>query len=397
MLRPRMNKQQDMQLEISEYGKRKLLTYADSFEELAKSLEGDFDFEENCEDRQTLLFSRRLWENRQVLSGNLKEMARIMTQIASEVFRCRAMEERKSRLITQALKAEGICVTDIFYIERTGERPGIGITMYTERKNGSTSEEVADMLSVLLGERLQASINSPYSIEQTSRNYVFVKEARYMALTGCARATKETEILSGDNFSIIESEKGKLTLLLSDGMGSGEKACADSEKVLDLMEKMLEAGYQIEAALDLVNNALLAGGEEQNMSTLDICDLDLYEGELKLYKVGAAASFLKRGSMVEQITAHNLPLGIFQTVEAEIADRELMDGDICILMSDGVLEALGERGYEESICQIIRNMEEQNPRKIAEKLLQFTLYCSEGRVQDDMTILVVGVWENTQF
>lgn len=101
--------------------------------------------------------------------------------------------------------------------------------------------------------------------------------------------------------------------------------------------------------------------------------------------------------MVEQITAHNLPLGIFQTVEAEIADRELMDGDICILMSDGVLEALGERGYEESICQIIRNMEEQNPRKIAEKLLQFTLYCSEGRVQDDMTILVVGVWENTQF
>lgn len=394
VLRQKAEKQQDRQIEVSNYGKRRLLTYADSFRELARSLEGEFDYDMVTEDRQSLLTSRKLWENRQILCGNLNEMARIMTQVASEVFRCRPVEEKKSRLITQALKAEGLYVTDLFYIERTGERPGIGMTLHTDRRQGYTSEEVADMLSVLLDQRLEASVASPYQVDREPHNYVFVEEAKYIVLTGTARAVKETESQSGDNYSIIESERGKLTVLLSDGMGSGEKACADSEKVLDLMEKMLEAGYGMETALNLVNSALIACGEEHNMSTLDICELDLYQGSLEMRKIGAAASFLKRGTMVEQITARSLPLGIFQSVETEVIRRELMDGDICILMSDGVLDALEKNNYEEAMCQVIRTISEQNPKEIADRLLQFALHCSGGRVADDMTIVVIGIWSN---
>ena len=58
-------------------------------------------------------------------------------------------------------------------------------------------------------------------------------------------------------------------------MGSGEKASADSEKVLDLMEKMLEAGYNMDVAVNLVNSALIATSERQNMSTLDICNMEI--------------------------------------------------------------------------------------------------------------------------
>lgn len=267
-LKSKMDKQEERHLEVSDYGKRRLLTYADSFRELAKSFEGSFDCE--ARDRQALLTARRLWENRQVLSENLNEMAQIMTNVASEVFRYCPLEEKKQKLILHALKSEGIIVTDLFYIERPGERGGIGITMYTDRTGGFTSEEVADMLSVLTNQRLASSVTSPYFVDKTKRNYVFVEEARYVILTGSSKAVKENESISGDNYCMIESEKGKMTVMLSDGMGSGEKACCDSEKVLDLMEKMLEAGYQIDTAVNLVNSALIAKGEEHNMSTLDI-------------------------------------------------------------------------------------------------------------------------------
>ena len=391
-LKSRADRQADRRMGVSEYGKSRLLTYADSFRELARSLEGEFDGE--GADRQSFLAARKLWENKQVLCDNLNEVAQIMTRVASEVFRYRPLEEKKQKCVLHAMKGEGIQVTDMFYIERPGERTGIGITMYTDKMGGYTSAEVADMLSVLLGRRLEASVTSPYFVDQTRRNYVFVEEASFVVLTGSARAVKENESVSGDNFSIIESEKGKLTVLLSDGMGSGEKACADSEKVLDLMEKMVEAGYRMDSAVNLVNNALIAQGEERNMSTLDVCDLDLYDGVCEIQKIGAAASFLKRGEMVEVIESHSLPMGIFQTVEPEVVRRELMDGDYVVLMTDGVLDALEQNHYEDAMCRFLSGLNEQNPKEIADSLLQFVLHCSGGHVEDDMTIVVVGIWEN---
>ncbi len=392
MLKPRADKQEKRFIEVSDYGKRRLLTYADSFRELAKNFDDTFHYE--AQDRQTLLEAKRLWENRQILKNNLNEMAQIMTCVASEVFLYRPLEDKKYKLIINALKSERIVIKDLYYIERPGERKGIGITMHTERSGGYTSEEVSDMLSVLMDKRLEPSVTSPYFVDSQQQNYVFVEEAEYVVLTGFSRAVKENEVKSGDNYSIIESEKGKITVLLSDGMGSGEKACSDSEKVLDLMEKMLEAGYQLDTAVNLVNSALLAQGEEQNMSTLDICDLDLYEGTCNFCKIGASASFIKRGTMVEEISSHNLPLGIFQTMEIETIPRKLMDGDYIIMMSDGVLDALEGNNYEEVMCKVISGLQEQNPKEIADKILQFVLHCSGGRVQDDMTIVVVGIWEN---
>lgn len=391
-LKTRPDRQTDRRMAVSEYGKSRLLTYADSFRELARSLEGGFDGE--GVDRQSFLAARMLWENKQVLCENLNEVAQIMTKVASEVFRYRPLEERKQKIILHALKGEGIQITDMFYIERPGERTGIGLTMYTEKTGGYTSAEVADMLSVLLGHRLEASVTSPYFVDQTRRNYVFVEEAAFIVLTGAARAVKENETISGDNFSIIESEKGKVTILLSDGMGSGEKACADSEKVLDLMEKMVEAGYTMNTAVNLVNNALIAQGEERNMSTLDVCELDLYDGICEIQKIGAAASFLKRGASVEIIESHSLPLGIFQAVEPELIRRELMDGDYVVLMTDGALDALEQNQYEEAMCQFLEGLDEQNPKEIADRLLQFILHCSGGHVPDDMTVVVAGIWEN---
>lgn len=394
MMRSRTDRQEEHIMEVSDYGKRRLLTYADSFRELARSFEGEYDFNNQSGDRQELLTIRRIWENRQVLCENLNEMAQIMTRVASEVFHCHPFEEKKKKTILHALKAEGIIVTDIFYIERPGERGGIGVTMFTVHPGGYTAAEVADMLSVLVDRRLEISSVSPYVVDKDRHNYVFVEEARFVVLTGSAKAVKENETTSGDNFSVIESERGKMTVLVSDGMGSGEKASADSEKVLDLMEKLLEAGYGMDAAVNLVNSALIAGGEEHNMSTLDVCDLDLYDGVMELCKIGASTAYIKRKDIVEQIASHSLPLGIFTSAAPEVTRRELMDGDYVILMTDGVQDALAQNNCEEAMRLVISGLGEQNPKEISDKLLQFVLRCSGGHVQDDMTIIVVGIWEN---
>ena len=127
---------------------------------------------------------------------------------------------------------------------------------------------------------------------------IFEEESKFGVLTGVARAIKETEKISGDNYSFLQLTNGKLLGSLSDGMGTGEKASRDSEEVIDLFEKLMEAGFSKETAIQIINGVLLAGSEQQNMSTLDVCDIDLYTGACELIKVGSAVTYIKRGILV---------------------------------------------------------------------------------------------------
>lgn len=383
----------DYTVQVPELCKRRLLGYAQVFRELSKSLNGEFLYA--SDNRQGLLEAKALWENRQIVCTNMNEMAEIMSKVAYEVFRYEPMEEKKRKMLIHALKQEDINVTNPAYVIQENDRQAIGMDLCTNQKRGIPAEDVADMISVLLNRRLVVSVTSPYFVEQESRSFIFVDEPKYLVLTGFAKATKENEEVSGDNYVITESEKGKLTILLSDGTGSGATAAENSEAVLELMEKMIEAGYGMETAVNMANLAVFTNGQDGNHPTLDICDVDLYDGGCDFYKIGGVTSFIKRAKSVEAITMGTLPLGIFQNVEPEQQSRLLRDGDYCILVTDGVLEALGECDYEQKMCEFISCLEEQNPTQMAEKLLHLVLCASGGHIKDDMTIIVMGMWENS--
>ena len=126
---------------------------------------------------------------------------------------------------------------------------------------------------------------------------------------------------------------------------------------------------------------------------MDICSLDLYTGECEICKVGGAASFIKKCTGAERIGGESLPLGIFQKAQTERDERQLEAGDLLIMMTDGVLEAL-EDDCEERMREMIETLEEQNPQEIAEKILSYAICSCEGRIRDDMTVFVLCLWDN---
>lgn len=402
------DRQEEREVQVSDYTRKKLLTYADSFKELADSLQSDPD--EAGKDRQQVLKQRALWEKQQMLCENMTEVSRILSKIAAEAFQLRAFPEKLKKKVIRALRMEKIIVTDIYYMQEleykkdgleAGEAanvvpqdvsPAIGVSMYTGKPGGYTAAEVADMLSVLLDNRLSVSVTSPYMVEGVEQTFIFVEEPYFLVLPGYAKAVKENETVSGDNYSIIESVKGKLTVFLSDGVGSGEKACRGSEKVLDLMEKLLEAGYDIDTGMNLLNSALAVTEEGQNMSTLDVLSLDLYSGMCQFRKAGAAATFIKSKSFVEQIMTNTLPLGVFRDYRTEVVTRELIENDYVIMVTDGVTDALAMGDYEEMLKSYLEDLQETNPGEMARKILQFALRCSGGHIRDDMTVVVLGVF-----
>ena len=129
------------------------------------------------------------------------------------------------------------------------------------------------------------------------------------------------------------------------------------------------------------------------MSTLDVCDMNLYTGECEFIKVGAACTYIKRGRLVDRLSSQSFPLGVFGQMEPEVMYRTLENGDYVIMLSDGVLDALSQGIGEEVLPEIIGRMDYSNPNEIANQILTYSLAQSKGQIRDDMTVLVLGAWE----
>lgn len=378
--------------QISEMGRKRLLCYAEGFYELAKSYDVQFSPAE-YEDKQEALAERRLWENRQIIKTHLNEMAKIMTEIACEALMTKPMEEKLARRLMRVLKGEGILLNPPCYLMDGEGHHSIAVTMQTTGNFRREAEEVSDLIGVALNRRLRLDDGSPFVVEADPHSFLLREEPFYTTFTGFAKATKEGERVSGDHYAFLGERNGRLTVLLSDGTGSGERAGTDSERVLDLMEKLLEAGYDTLSAMYMTNTALYAVGDDMNHPTMDVCDIDLYRGSCEILKAGAAATFFKSGNGTEKVLEGSLPLGVFQHLEPGRIHRKLEDGDYVIMVSDGIVDAFSHNSYEEALIEVVQNLKEQNPVAMANRILQAAVRSSGGRIMDDMTVLVVGVWK----
>ncbi len=381
---------------IPEYGRRKLLGYAESFRDLAELFDKEEETGDVCvegENRQECLWKKKIYESKGLMADHLKEMAFIMSDVAKEAYRCRPMSERKYKKIARSLKEAGIALKRIFIVENDDGYLELGLMMKTQRMERVIVADVADILSVEMNIRIRASKNEPLFMAKEWNTYHFLEEPAFYILTGFAKAVKETEKISGDNYSFFEMERGRVAAILSDGMGSGENACEESEKVIEMMERFMEAGFRNKMAIQIVNGAMAAREQEQDMSTLDICEINLYTGGCDFIKVGAACTYIKRGHLVDRLSAENLPLGVFGQIEPEVAHRQLQDGDYVIMFSDGVLDAISQGVGEEFLPEVVGRISSTNPDEIANQILGYCIRQSKGHVRDDMTVLVIGIWQ----
>lgn len=378
---------------IPEYGRQKLLGYAESFRDLAELFEDEkAEISPEEKDRQEYLWQKRLCESRGLLADHLKEMAHIMSDVARETYQYHPVGERKYRQVAHCLKDVGILLKNFMILENEDGHLTMSLMMKTQAQENIAMADVADLISVVMNTRVRPFGQSPIFMTREWNIYYFLEEPAFHILTGFAKATKETEKISGDNYSFCEMEQGRMIAILSDGMGSGEKACEESGRVIEMMERLMEAGFRKEAAVQIINGALAAGEQEQNMSTLDICELNLYTGACEFMKIGAACTYIKREHLVDRLSARNLPLGVFQQIEPETIHRQLQDGDYIIMLSDGVLDALEQGIGEEILPELLGKISHTNPGEIARQILNYCLHQSKGKIRDDMTVLVIGMW-----
>ena len=334
----------------------------------------------------------RLRENRYVIAQQLDAMAGLVEEWA----KARTSLDKKSKgLLSQIVyqvQEKGLMVDDL-HIYEENKRLCVEGYVYCKWNGGIPVKHYVAAVEKALHKPMRVGKDAKSILTQEPTFLSLYEDTKYYGLQGIATEKKTGAFISGDSFSFFAMDDGNYHVCLSDGMGSGARASQESEMVVDLLQKFIEAGFRKEVAIKLMNSAMVLQGEENSFSTLDYAMIDLYSGQLELIKIGGAATFIKRGAEVEVICEETLPAGADVHIEVESMKKHLGSGDFLVMVTDGVIEYLHVRNPRETLADVIAAVQTDNAGVLAEKILEQVLVRTGGHAMDDMTVLVTGIWE----
>ncbi len=197
-------------------------------------------------------------------------------------------------------------------------------------------------------------------------------------------AGDEREV-SGDSVLMFESSDERFFALISDGMGRGEVARDTSGFVVRFLERALDFGASKDTVLHLLNNAMLRRREECS-ATVDLFELDLICGEATFIKSGSAPSFIKRDSSIFRIKSSTAPIGLMKSIDSEKIRVEVREGDIVVMLSDGILQTAEESTW---LLELLSRKPKQNLKEYAELILSEAK--KNSRTGDDMSVIVARI------
>lgn len=328
--------------------------------------------------------------NMATISQNLKNVTKVIDKCAEEIkVKKENIYENKEKELELLLKSKKIKINNVRIKKLKNEKFIVELKLdyYDERlKEKEVIVNIADIISKSLGTRIVFQ-RERKNDEKKEYYQMYSSEDKFVLQVGSAKITKDGSEISGDCSLQIKLADGKYLLAIADGMGSGEKARECSKIALRLVKQMLSAGFNKDESIKMINSRLNLAGNSEIYSSLDISILDLYVGKVELLKNGACSTYIKNKKNIRKIDSTSMPVGIVNNIELQSNTIDIIDGDIIIMCSDGVLEAKDDT-KREWIEDFLKNVSTNNVQKLADLILAEAVDNSFGIAQDDMTVIV---------
>lgn len=381
-------KKQSSQGSREEMQRQRLQETAQSYGKLAQTC-GAFQEKDRSEE-DVDGWKERFLESREAVSLQFREMEKTLKEMAAQLDQAADVTAVYEKSICESLRRRRLQCKRLLVLE-DGERREVYVTVNSSRSSCVTAKEISESVGKSMNRRLRPAEGGRTVVGKEPCTLRLVEDTPFRLLFGMSRQSKEEEDLSGDNFSCHELPDGRTMLCLSDGMGSGTQAFLESQMVTELLEELLEAGFSVERAIYMVN-ALMLVQEEQNPTTMDLAVVDLYTGRARFYKQGAVGTFIRRGDQVMQVEPGALPMGIDCEAAPACARVQLEEGDMIVMITDGILDALPGEDKEAVLSEYLSHTKTNNARELSEDILELARSCQAGGARDDMTVLVAGFW-----
>ncbi|OXM82590.1 stage II sporulation protein E [Paenibacillus rigui] len=337
-------------------------------------------------------WKKQIVDSRQLVAEQLFGVSQVMEDLAKEIKREGQELFMQEEQIRSALEELGLSIHTIDIISLDEGNVEIEIIHQYTKGFDECRKIIAPLLSEILGEHIAVKNEQMLERKEGYSTVVFGSAKEYEVETGIAGAAKGGDLLSGDSFSTVELGNGKFAVALSDGMGNGERARAESSAALNILQQLLQSGMDEKLAIKSVNSVLMLRSSDEMYATVDVALIDMYTAHTTFLKIGSTPSFIKRGNEVFPITANNLPVGILHDIDVDLVSLPLQPGDILIMMTDGIYDAPGHAVNKELwMKRVLSEIETDSPQEYADMLLERVVRYHHGEIYDDMTVVVARV------
>lgn len=332
--------------------------------------------------KSNFVWQKKFEENKKNIETQLQGVSKAISSIAENIEKNIKNEEQynnEKKQVIELLKQKEIEIQEI----SIQKEDRFLIEVYMQKSNNTDIEYIEKILTDVLKEKIvfhrEASIGTRLN---------FLSDDKFVMAIGNTEITKKDSNISGDSLLSIRLKDGKYLVALSDGMGSGDDAKQSSNKALKMLENLLLSGFDKKTSLELINSSLINQNEEI-FATLDIAIIDLYSGNIEFIKSGACPTYIKNKNKVQIIKANSLPAGIINDAKLQLFDRDICEGEIMLMCTDGVLDSNIEyKNKELWIKYLLEDIETTNTKKIADLVLNEALDNSYGVAKDDMSVVV---------
>ena len=276
---------------------------------------------------------RKVSQVRSVVTDQFEGMALLMESVSRELGEIAGQDRKLGAKVLEYFTGKGVEPTMAScYLDRS-DRMTVQVLLSPYKLARIDNQTTALDLSDLCNREFDLP-----QLESAGKQVAltFTEKAAYTLAWGGAQRSCGQSRLCGDCYEQLTDGRGNGYIVLSDGMGSGGAAAVDSAMTTGLLGRLIQAGVGFDAALKMVNSALLVKSGEESLATIDVTQIDLYTGRADFYKAGAAPTFVVKSGRTGYVESTSLPAGILRGVSFEKSTIGLREGDMVVMVSDGV-------------------------------------------------------------
>lgn len=329
------------------------------------------------------LWEGQMEESRKVLSQQYRGFASVVGALSDELSGDILYENKYEKKIISELKKKQIFLKSICVFEKSDESFEVEAEFY-EKEESEKIGEICEVISQVLKHPMRVT-DTP----SDELRVIFEPLLNYKIVSGVAVLKKDGQQKCGDSYCALSLNDNRYALAISDGMGSGENAACESSVTINLLKKLLLAGFDKTAAVQLINSALVLKSGTEAFATIDLAVIDLINAQADFVKIGAAAGYIKREDKIESMYCSTLPAGILTEADIQFARKRLCGGDYIVLVSDGVANAKKNTNW---IGEVLGGINaDEDPDTVAEIILKEAVINKRGAVDDDMTVIAAKI------
>ena len=320
---------------------------------------------------------------RSVSGDQFGGMGALLESIQKKLAKCRSAPHQITQSVSRYLdskscEAQNICC----YQDENG-----GISVLARVPVYACSRLMTPQVAADLSELAAQELGRPdRSCENGFADILWSPKAQFKIEYAFLQRAADQNRFCGDSCRVIEQSDNRALLLLCDGMGVGGPAAVDATMTVSLLERLLTSGAEFDPALKLANAALLSGGGEERLCTVDAAILDLCSCRLVLHKAGAAPTYICHEGRCSTFETQSLPAGILGGAESQQISLSLYEGDMIVMVSDGLLEDGGE--WLPSQITALKNLP---PDEICAELIETARQRKITLREDDMTVITAKI------